>query len=434
MRYKLHILFLISFLMGNVMSVPAADLVIKINKGVITPLIIGVIPFKRGDVDLPFQFSEVIGANLERTGLFTTMPLADLPQAPSSLSTVNFKSWRTLGVENLILGEIKRKSAGQYEVEFRLLDTYKESQLLGYRIPFDDSNARFVAHKISDFIYQKLLGKEGAFTSLLAYITVVKNREGKKVYRLKVADSDGYGARTIVKSFDPLMSPAWSQDGKKLAYVSFESKNSSIFLQNLSDGKRKLLVAGKGINSAPSFSPDGSRIAMTLSKDGNPEIYLYYLSTGELERVTRHGAIDTEPSWSSDSKTLIFSSDRGDGVQIYSYKFDGAPPQRVTYNMGAYNVRGRYSPDGRKIAVVHGSKEGYQIGILDLKSNIYEVITSGALDESPSFSPNGSMIIYAAMTGKGSQLAAASVDGYMQQTLEQQIGEVRDPVWGPLIR
>jgi TolB protein len=434
MKSKFHSVVLIISLIVSPASAWASNLVIKIEKGVIEPLLIGVIPFKTSDVELPFQFSKIISQNLERTGLFSAIPLEDMPQVPSSLSAVNFKNWRALGVENLIVGEIKRKSVDQYEVEFRLLDTYKRSQLLGYRIPFDSSNARFVAHKATDFIYHKLLGKQGAFTSLLAYITVVKNGEGEKVYRLQVADSDGYGARTIVESSDPLMSPAWSQDGKQLAYVSFESKNSAIYLQNLSNGKRKLLVSGKGINSAPSFSPDGTRIAMTLSRDGNPEIYLYYLSTGELERVTRHGAIDTEPSWSPDAGTLIFTSDRGVGAQIYSYKFDGVPAQRVTYNMGTYNVRGRYSPDGRKIALVHGGKDGYQIGVLDLKSNIYEILTTGTLDESPSFAPNGSMIIYSAMTGRGSQLAAASVDGYMQQTLEQQIGEVREPVWGPLIR
>ena len=411
----------------------AGNLVIKIEKGVVKPLLISVIPFKTGDEALPFQFSKIISRNLERTGLFSSIPLKDMPQT-SLFRSVNFKSWTALGVENLVTGEVKRKGVEQYEVEFRLLDTYKKSTLLGYRIPFDPSNSRFVAHKATDFIYHKLLGKQGAFTSLLAYITVVKNSEKRKVYRLIVADSDGYNPRTIVKSYEPLMSPAWSHDGKQLAYVSFESKNSAIYLQNLSDGKRQLLVSGKGINSAPSFSPDGTRIAMTLSRDGNPEIYLYYLATEQLERITRHGAIDTEPSWSPDGNTLIFTSDRGAGAQIYSYKFDGKAPQRVTYNMGTYNVRGRYSPDGRKIAVVHGGGDGYQIGVLDLKSNIYEMLTTGILDESPSFAPNGSMIIYSAMTDKGSQLAAASVDGYMQQTLEQQIGEVREPVWGPLIR
>ena len=412
----------------------AENLVIKIEKGVATALPIAIVPFENSTEDSRVDVAEIIRSNLQRSGLFRSLPVSDMPALPTKLEDVYKKNWTTLGIENLVIGRLIQKKPGTVDLQFRLIDVYSGKTLLGYSMPVGDDELRFASHKISDYIYEKLLDRPGAYTSLLAYITVDQSSTEGTVYRLQVSDSDGHNARTIVKSSEPLLSPAWSPSGRELVYVSFEGHNSAIYLQVLATGKREKIIYGSGINSSPSFSQDGKKLAVTLSRDGNPEIYLYDLNRKKLTRVTQHGAIDTEPAWAPDGSGLVYTSDRGDGPQIYHFDLRNKQTRRVTYNMGRYNTRARYSPDGEKLVLVNGAKGIYRIVLLDLRTKIYEAVTTGELDESPSFSPNGAMIIYATITKKGSQLAAVSADGFTKQRLVAQSGEVREPVWGPLIR
>jgi TolB protein len=415
-------------------EVIAEDLVIKIEKGVSTALPIAIVPFENKTGEPLIDPAAIIRNNLERSGLFKSLPVNDMPALPSTLEDVRKKNWTSLGIENLVIGKLVKKKHGTTDIHFRLIDVYSGKQLLGYRIPVRDDDLRFGSHKVSDFIYEKLLDKPGAYTSLLAYITVDQGLDSDTVYRLQVSDSDGHNARTILQSTEPIVSPAWSPDGQRLAYVSFERNNSAIYLQDLATGRRERIIHGKGINSSPAFSGDGNKLAVTLSRDGNPEIYLYDFKSKSLTRVTRHGAIDTEPAWAPDGRGLVFTSDRGDGPQIYYHNLADNSMERITYNMGRYNTRARYSPDGRKLVLVNGAQGNYRIVLFDLQTKIYEAVTIGVLDESPSFSPNGAMIIYATVTKNGSQLAAVSADGFTKQKLVVQRGEVREPVWGPLIR
>lgn len=412
----------------------AADggLTIRIEQGIESALPIAIVPFATiGDVQSATNIASVVRADLARSGQFAPMAPEDLPAQPASFSAINFKDWRLLGMENLVIGRVLRAAEGDYVVEFRLVDVFRGEQLLGYRIPTTAENIRLTAHHIADQIYEKLLNVKGAFSTRIAYVTVERRSEKDATYRLQVADADGYDPHTILESTQPLLSPAWSPDGSKLAYVSFEDRNSAIYLQDIRTGRREKIISGSGINSAPSFAPDGERLAVTLSRDGNPEIYLYRIATKQLTRLTNHPAIDTEANFAPDGRSLIFTSDRGGGPQIYRLRFDGTAPERVTYNMGRYNARGRHSPDGQRIAVVHGGDRGYHIAVFDPSNGLYEVLTDAALDESPSFAPNGSMIIYATMGPRGTELAATSTDGRLKQRLALQRGEVREPAWGP---
>jgi len=420
-------------LMGLFSSVNAeGELEIVIDKGIENSLPIAVMPFGWSQASnlQPIDMMAIISNDLARSGRFAPMSEADMPQKPTQMQGVNFKDWRLLGMENLVLGNIRLNEIGDYDIEFRLIDVYKGTQLTGFHIPATHAQLRRTAHQISDIIYEKLTGIRGAFNTRIAYITVRRQKDTKKLFSLQLADADGYNPQILLESPEPLLSPAWSPDGKKLAYVSFENKNSNIYVQDILSGQRRLVASNPGINSAPAWSPDGSRLALTLSKGGDPEIYILHLSSGTLQRVTRNRAIDTEPSWSADGKKLAFTSDRGGGPQIYEIVLPDKRPRRLTFN-GVYNARPRYSPDGNSMVMIHGEKKRYRIAILDIESGYLNVLTESRLDESPSFSPNGSMIIYATTVYRGTELAAVSIDGSVHQRLALQDGEVREPAWGP---
>ena len=407
---------------------------ITIEQGIENPIPVAIVPFGWSQASMaPDDLSEIISGDLERSARFEAMDFEDLPQQPSDFHDVNFKDWRLLGMENLVIGKLVQTSAGEYEVEFRLIDVYKEKQIAGFKLPSTEAQLRTTAHEISDIIYEKLIGVRGAFATRIAYITVNKKRDGKKSYTLQIADADGHSPQVLLESPEPLLSPSWSPDGKRLAYVSFEGRNSAIFVQDIKTGKRDKVAANKGINSAPAWSPDGSRLAMTLSKDGNTEIYIMHLSSKSLQRITRNKAIDTEPNWSSDGKKLAFTSDRGGSPQIYEVSVLGdGKAKRLTFE-GSYNARPRYSSDGNFLTMVTGEKGVYRIAILNLRSGYFDILTRARLDESPSFAPNDHMIIYTTSGARGTALAAVSADGQVHQRLELQDGEVREPAWGPFL-
>jgi len=406
---------------------------IRITQGVEGALPIAVVPFDwAADATRPVNVDAVVSADLRRSGRFAPIPVADLPARPASFGDINFKDWRLLGIDNLVIGEVKQIEADRYAVEFRLVDVIAGKQLAGFRIPTSGANLRLTAHHVSDLIFEAILKTKGAFATRIAYVTVEKTSSKRSRYQLQIADSDGFNARTILESAEPLLSPAWSPRGDRIAYVSFEERNSAIFVQNIRTGKREKVAYGRGINSAPSFSPDGRRLAMTRSLDGNPDIYVMDLATRKTRRLTTHPAIDTEARWMPDGRRLVFTSDRGGGPQIYEVTVDGGRPQRLTFNMGAYNARASVSPDGKTMAVVNGGDRGYRIALVDLEKGRFDVLTDAKLDESPSFAPNGAMIIYATMGANGAELAAVSADGRVRQRLALQQGEVREPAWGPI--
>jgi TolB protein len=421
-------------LLGLFFSLNAhAVLDITITEGVEKAVPIAIVPFEWAGLpdESPVDMHVTIANDLSRSGRFNTMDPADMPQRPVEFSQVSFNDWRLLGMENIVIGNIRPLAEGNYEVEFRLVNVYSGTQIAGFRIPATRAQLRRTAHRISDIVYEKLTGVRGAFDTRIAYVVVKKLADGNKQYSMQISDADGFNPQILLESKEPLMSPSWSPDGKQLAYVSFEGRNSAIYIQNLFTGTRERVAANPGINSAPAWSPDGTRLAMTLSKEGDPEIFVMHLGSKNLLRVTTNRSIDTEPSWSPDGRMLVFTSDRGGSPQIYQVNAAGGNPERLTFT-GNYNTRARYSPDGKALTLVHGTEGRYKIAYMNLVANTMSLVTDARFgDESPSFAPNGSMIIYATQTGRGTELAAVSADGRVHQRLAFQDGEVREPAWGP---
>jgi TolB protein len=431
MKYLTKLLF-ICLVLACAHPYAADELKIIIDRGIEKTLPIAIIPFawERSSQLPPVDFALTIANDLARSGRFSPMREEDLPQRPTALQQINFKDWRLLGMETLVIGELKQTIDGNFEVEFRLVDIYRGTQIAGFRITSTLKQLRRTAHRISDIVFEKLTGIKGAFDTRIAYITVIKQQDGAKHYNLQIADADGFNPQVLLDSKQPLMSPAWSPDGTRVAYVSFEDRNSNIYIQDILTGRRSRIAANEGINSAPAWSPDGSRLAVTLSKDGNPEIYLIHLASQTLQRITFNRAIDTEPNWNRDGARLAFTSDRGGTPQIYTVEILSGRTERLTFE-GAYNARPRYAPDGKTMAMIHATGGAYQIALMDIKGGFINILTNSRLDESPSFAPNGSMIMYATAGRAGSELAAVSVDGRVHQRLALQIGEVREPAWGP---
>lgn len=427
-----RILTLILLLMWHGSS---SALTIEITEGVEGALPIAVVPFGWQGAGPPpgEDLAAIVRADLHRSGRFETLEERDMLARPHDLSEVDFRDWRVLGMDNLVVGQVSPNAPSGYLVRFQLLDVYRGEQLAGYSVPTTEVDVRATAHRISDLIYEKLLGQRGAFSTRIAYITSMRQPGGDTKVELHVADADGQNAQAIVTSKEPLMSPAWSPDGNRLAYVSFEQGRPAIYVQELLTGRRQQVAAYPGINGAPAWSPEGRRLAMTLSKDGNPDIYVLDLASRRLTQLTTHFGIDTEPAWSPDGRYIVFTSDRGGGPQIYRIAASGGEARRVTFE-NSYNARASFSPDGKTLALTTRVDGHYRIAVLDLDSRELNVLSRGNLDESPSFAPNGSMIIYAAKEGDRGQLEAVSADGRVRQRLAVGAGEVREPAWSPYNR
>ena len=413
-----------------------ATLTIEITQGLEGALPIAVVPFAwRGEAAAPppHAVGGVVANDLQRSGRFKPLPEAEMLARPSRGEEVDFRDWRALNVDNLVIGEVSPNGPGGYLVKFYLYDVYRGEQITGYSMPTTAGDLRATAHHIADIIYETLTGEPGAFATRIAYVTSVRQGTDKERIELRIADADGYSPQTSVSSEDPIMSPAWSPDGRKIAYVSFENAQPSIWVQEVFTGRREKMTSFKGINGAPAWSPDGRYLALTLSKDGNPDIFVMDVARRSLRPLTRHWSIDTEPAWSPDGKTIVFTSDRGGSPQIYRVPVAGGEASRVSFE-GKYNARASYSPDGRVLTMVTRVDGQYRIATLELATRDFRVMSTGRLDESPSFAPNGSMIIYATRVGGRGVLAAVSTDGRVQQRLRLQQGDVREPVWSPYQR
>ncbi len=406
-----------------------AVLEIEITQGIEGALPIAIAVFAGDTYTAPEAIETIVRNDLARSGFFDVLDKQRFPQAVVNPSQLDFKSWRDTGVESLLLGKISQAGGDQYRIEFQLIDLIRKKRLLGNVIPAGIKDVRKVGHKISDLVFESLTGIRGAFSTRVAYVSTI-NQGGTKKYVLQIADADGYNARTIFSSSKQILSPAWSPDGSRLAYVSFESGNSAIYVQDIIQGTRAKVSAKSGINSAPSWSPDGRRLAMTLSAAGSPDIYILDLGAKNLKRLTSGPAIDTEPSWMPDGKTLLFTSDRSGGPQIYQVSANGGKAQRLTFD-GKYNAAADVSPDGRFIALVNNSGNGFRVAIMDIQSKAMRVISNGNLDEGPSYAPNGSMIMYATADQGRGVLAAVSADGRVKQKLRLTEGDVREPSWSP---
>jgi TolB protein len=419
----------ILLLLGSAQNALAV-LTIEITGGTEAALPIAIVPFGSEGGKPPEDIAAVVAADLERSGRFTPLAKEELLSQPHRAAEIKFHDWRVLGAEGLVIGSVTRSGTEQYEVRFQLFDVYKAEQLVGRRYQVPAQGLRRLAHQISDLIYETLTGEKGAFSTRIAFVSVSEAADGVKEYALQVADVDGYNPQTILRSKEPILSPAWSPDGNKLAYVSFERKRSEVFVQELRTGQRRSVASFRGINSAPAWSPDGQKLALVLSKEGSPEVYIQEMATGKLTRLTHNPGIDTEPAWAPDGRSIVFTSDRGGRPQLYQVSIFGGQPQRLTFE-GSYNASASFAPDGRRLALVHGNQGQFHIAILDLSTKTLQTLTQTQMDESPSFAPNGRMILYATSGSQGSTLAAVSVDGNIHQRLVQRGDKVREPAWSP---
>lgn len=404
---------------------------VEITRGADGAIPVAVVPFEQtGQATQTVKVSDIVAADLKRSGKFSPIDKEKLIATPKDLQEVNFKLWRVAGIDHLVIGKFNVIKPNQYEISFRLLDVFKGAQVLGYQFSADDNSLRSISHHISDLIYEKITGQKGAFDTKIAYVTVQRKQGTQPSYKLQVADTDGYNSQTVLNSRQPIMSPSWSPDGSKLAYVSFEKRKPEIYIQNLYNQQREKVSAFKGINGAPVWSPDGKKLALTLSKKGNPDIYILDLATKKLTQLTKHWGIDTEPSWMPDGSELVFTSSRTGKPQIYRIAASGGSAKRLTF-AGKYNASPEVTDDGRTLVFVQGEGNIFKIASMDMRSGFTQVLTEGPLDESPSFAPNGSMIIYASMDKNKGVLAAVSTDGHFKQKLVLSEGDVREPTWGP---
>ena len=373
----------------------------------------------------PQQVSAIIRDDLARSGYFK---LIEVGAVISETSSVNFGDWKSRGAEVLVVGSVQKLSDGRFDVRYKLLDTIKSSTLSGFSLAALPANTRLTAHKIADDIYEKMLGVKGIFSTRVAYVT----KAGLE-YRLEIADADGDGIQVALRSKEPIISPAWSPDGTKLAYVSFEAKKPIVYVQNLITRERIIIANYKGSNSAPAWSPDGSKLAVALSRDGLTQIYSVSANGTGLQRLTSTSGIDTEPQFSADGQYIYFLSDRSGGPQIYRMSANGGEAKRVTFT-GSYNITPRISPDGNTLAYISRRDGKFQLYSLDLASSQEQRLSDTTKDESPSFSPNGRYIMYATESGRRGSLAVVSIDGKVKQKLTVQAGDIREPTWGPFMK
>jgi TolB protein len=410
-----------------------AELVVEITKGQADAIPIAVVPF--GSPAAPaasFDVAQLVSDDLARSGRFRATDRKDMIEQPHTGAGISFDDWRRLNNDYMVVGQIQPLAPDRYNITFELYNVLTRQRMLGYQISANNAGLRLASHQVADMIFEKILGIRGAFATHIAYVSVLGSLPHRD-YRLIVADADGENPRVVMQSNEPLMSPAWSPDGQNLAYVSFEDRLPSVYVQFLKTGERRRVSARAGVNQAPAWSPDGKKLALTLStRDGNLDIYVMDLATSVLTRITDDPAIDTEPQWSKDGQSLYFTSDRAGGPQIYRIGTQaGDKPRRLTFQ-GSYNARPRLSPDESQLSFVTQEDGGYRIATMDLRGHgDVQVLTKGHFDVSPSYAPNGAEIIYASRDRGRGVLALVSADGRVQERLVSSEGELQEPAWGP---
>ncbi|MDR1057485.1 MAG: Tol-Pal system beta propeller repeat protein TolB [Coxiellaceae bacterium] len=424
--YRLLKLFIIGglFVANNVF----ATLKLELTQGVDNALPIAIFPFAGEESIEDFsKITSIISHNLKNSGRFRLVDLSDL-----NANEVNFAVWRARKIEAVVTGYIKPLGGEQFSVFFKLLDVYNnKDQLFEKEYRVNKNQLRKLAHHLSDIVYQKLTGDRGVFSTKIAYVLVERRGQGQgTIHKLQVADSDGANVHTLLISRFPLMSPTWSPDGKKIAYVSFEGHRAAIYVQKVATGKRGIIAKFPGINGAPAWSPDGNKMALVLTLTGYPKIYILNLADKQLERLTDGLSLDTEPNWSPDGKSLIFTSNRGGSPQIYRIMLNNKKIERITFN-GSYNARASFAPSGNAIVMLHQEGEMFSIAYEDLRSHRMVLLTQSGLNESPSLAPNGKMIVYATNSKGHGMLAEVSIDGRVKLLLPAGEGAVQEPAWSP---
>ena len=388
---------------------------------------IAIMPF-RDESGIKQQITPVIAADLARSGLFRLVDATgSKPQFEPE--QIDYAQWRARSADAVVIGGVTTLPDGRYEIRFRLMDAARQTQIAGFSYVAAAGQLRLTAHKIADVIYEKLIGEPGAFATRIAYVV---RRPGKR-FELHVADADGFGPQTILASNEPIISPTWSRDGSRLAYVSFEQRKPVVYVQSLATGTRRAVANFFGSNSAPAWSPDGTRLAVVLSKDGGSQINLISVDgNASPQRLAASASIDTEPNFSPDGSAIIFTSDRGGSPQIYRVPVSGGAVQRLTFD-GTYNVSARHSPDGKSFTFIQRSGGRFNVAVQDFATRQVQVLTEGGVDESPSYSPNGRMILYASEVRGRGILAAVSSDGRVKQRFTEDAGDIREPAWGPIV-
>ena len=411
-----------------------ADLdTIIIDQGVDDPIRIAVVPFALSeDLDSADNLAKLIRFDLARSGQFDPVAPENMLSYPSTQDAVFFRDWRILQTAYLVIGQAQTNALGQIQVSYQLFDVATQSQLQSVSFNIAREQWRDLGHKIADLVYTEVTGVRGAFSTKILYVLAQDIGTQNARYTLQVADVDGERARTLFDSSEPILSASWSPDGRRVAYVSFETGRPSIILQDIDGPNREQLTNFRGINGSPVFSPDGKQLAMVLSRSGDPEVFVMDLETRKLRRITRHPAIDTEPSWSPDGRYLVFTSDRGGKPQIYQLELATNFLERLTF-VGDYNARARLLPDGRHLVFVHRRNGIFHIAWQDLLEDRLLVLTESSLDESPSLAPNGAMLIYATQDQDKGILAVVSVDGRVKYRLPSSSGDVREPAWSPFL-
>ncbi len=406
-------------------AIPAlAQFRVEVSGVGLTQLPIAVTPFK-GDAQAPQRIGTIIQADLERSGQFRAVD-ASGPQLDEA-SRPDLSLWRQRTADSLVTGSITRLTDGRFDVRFRLWDVVRGTDLGGQSYAVTQGDLRLAAHRIADFIYEKLTGEKGVFSTRLVYVTKSANR-----YNLWVADADGENSQSALTSPEPIISPAWSPTGGQIAYVSFESRKPVVYVHEVATGRRRLIANFRGSNSAPAWSPDGRTLAVTLSRDGGSQLYTIDASGGEARRLTQSSGIDTEPVYSVDGRSIYFVSDRGGAPQIYRMPAQGGNAERVTFT-GSYNISPSVSPDGRWLAYISRINGAFKLQVLELATGTVASITDSTADENPSFAPNGKLIIYATQQQGREALMTTTLDGKIKARLAGQGGDIREPDWGPFL-